>query len=54
MTLVKKTQQKGTDIILIYDMSVITEVRISPMPYNKGLGNLIYCELHYIYTSKTV
>jgi hypothetical protein len=41
----KKTLQNDTDIILFYDMSVMTEVHISPMPYNEGLGNLTGCEL---------
>jgi hypothetical protein len=53
MTMVKKTLQNDTDIILIYDISVMTEVHISPMSYNTGYGNLIYCELHYTLTHKS-
>lgn len=33
-------------------MSVMTEVHISPKPYNEGLDNL-YCELHYTLTYKS-
>jgi hypothetical protein len=53
MTIVKQTLQNDTDVILIYDMSVMTEEHISPMSYTKDLGNLIYCELPYTLTQKS-
>jgi sialic acid synthase SpsE len=51
MTVFKKTLQNDTDIILMYAMSEMTEVHV--MPYNKGLGNLTYCELHCTLTYKS-